>query len=1094
MLKKIFFFMTVALLATVLTNAQVTTGSIVGTVKSQNGENLQGATIVAVHVPTGSKYSSSANSTGQYTLPNLRVGGPYTLTVSYTGFKDEVFDDLQVTLGNPQVVDVVLKTTDKSLDEVVVTGVAKGSILSSQRNGTSVTLNLRDIQNTPTVNRSVQDYVRLMPQVKVGNASGDGASTGMSFGGQNNRYNQFSIDGANATDGFGLGSTGTNGGQANVNPISMEAIQELQIVMSPYDVTQGGFTGGGINAVTKSGSNQFHVSLYGQFQNQDFVGKNAGYNSDIVRKKLDDFKNTTYGASFSGALVKDKLFFYINAEQYKRTTPLLYDPTVSGSGSSVSATTLESLRQYLIDTYDYDPGSYGTINKENQSTSLFARLDWNINDKNKLAFRFNHVDGYNDVISRTATSAIYSKSGYRFNDKNNSFVLELNSNFSAGASNTLRLTYTSIRDNRLAMSDFPSLTIYDYNTDADAAITYNIGGEYSSIVNALNQDVFTITDNLNLYKGKHTFTFGTDNQFYNSKNWFLQNFYGSYYYGTYGASGGISDFEDNTNLQKYYVGYSNSSDANDKAPASLHAAQFGIYGQDVVNLTDRFKLTYGVRIDMPVFFNKPDANDDFNEAFASYGVATNQMPKTTPLFSPRAGFNWDINGDRQTQLRGGAGLFTGRIPFVWISNQISNTGVASSSASYTSASAVSAAGITFNYDPSDAHRGAYIPTSTSSSAPVINVIDKNFKFPQVFRANLALDKNLNFWGLIGTIEAIYTKTLHNADYYNLNLAEGGNSTVQLSGSTRPYYSAYNNTSYGNVLLLRNTSKGYSYSFTGQLQKQYSRGWRGSVAYTLGHGKSLNDLTSSVAQSNWRSPLNINGLNAPDLATSNFDMGSRIIGQISKEIKYANNHLSTTFNLIYTGQSGQVFSYVYGGSALGSLDYSNTTLVYIPSTFEESNFVDISGGATASEQWENFQSFLNDNPSLKDYVGKNTKRNAFRLPWENHFDFRIAQNFMFKQHKIELFYSILNVGNLLNKDWGWSYGAGDGFYTLSKSLFSVVSSGTQTADGVSTTVSASKPGFTFSQGSMTEINGKYRPYSVSDFTSRWSSMIGLRYSF
>ncbi|MFT4205069.1 MAG: TonB-dependent receptor [Chitinophagaceae bacterium] len=1090
LLKRIFQLMLIVVLPS-LAVAQVTTSSITGTVKTADGKTVSGAAVKAVHVPTGSVYTAVSTSDGVFTLPSVRVGGPFTVTVDYVGLESFKLEDVTTTLGTPLVLDVVLKDKTGTLDNVVVSATAKNNVISSLRNGTAITVTQRDIQSMPTVNRSVQDFARLMPQVKVGNASADGASTGISFGGQNNRYNQFTIDGANATDGFGLGSTGTNGGQANLNPISMEVIQELQMVMSPYDVTQGGFTGGGINAITKSGTNQFHGALYGQYQNQNFVGKNVPYNSDITRKKLDDFKNSTWGASFSGALVKNKLFFYANYEQYNRTTPLAYDPTNSGSGSNVSASTLETIRQYLISTYDYDPGTYGAINKKNHSTSIFGRLDWNIDDKNKLMVRFNHVDGYNDIISRTASSAVFSNSGYRFNDKNNSFVAELNSSISSNMSNTLRLTYTSIRDSRLAMSDFPSLTIYDLNSSG-ASITYNIGGEYSSIVNALNQDVFTVTDNLNIYKGKHTLTFGTDNLFYNSKNWFLQNFYGSYYYGKSGQSGGWDNFVANDSLQSYYVGYSNSSDASDRAPASLHAAQLGVYGQDVVNLTDRFKLTYGLRIDLPLYFNKPDENTTFNTAFASYGVATNQMPKSRLLLSPRVGFNWDINGDKSTQLRGGAGLFTGRVPFVWISNQISNTGVATTSASYSSYSATSAAGIKFNYDPTDAHRGAFIPSSGSGG--VINVIDKDFKLPQVFRANIALDKKLGFWGLIGTLEAVYTKTLNNADYTNLNLKDS--SAVAIANTTRPYYK-YVSSTYGNVLLLRNTSKGYSYNLTAQLQKAYSQGWRGSIAYTYGHSTSLNDLTSSVAQSNWRSPLAINGLNSPDLATSNFDLGSRVVGFISKEFKYSKN-ASTTLNLIYTGQSGQVFSYVYASAILGSGDYASsgvsTSLVYIPNTSTDANFVDISGGKTAQAQWEDFRSFMNDNKYLKEHAGQNSKRNGDRMPWENHFDFKISQNFMIGANRLEIFYSILNVSNLLNKNWGWSYGGNDGFYTQSKALFTVVTSGTQTANGVSKTVSASNPAFQFNISNMTKIKDTYRPYSVSDFTSRWSSILGVRYSF
>jgi hypothetical protein len=1082
-------------------SAQVTTGTITGTVKESNGQSLTGAAVKAVHTPTGSVYSTTSKSNGQFTLPNLRVGGPYQVTIQYIGFSAKTFDDIYVPLGTPLTVDAILTGGTTELGNVQVSAKSKGAIISSQRNGTATYISSQQLQTLPSINRSVQDFARLMPQAKVGNGGKDGTPTGISFGGQNNRYNQFSIDGVNATDGFGLGSTGTNGGQANVNPIAMEAIQEMQIVMAPYDVTQGGFTGGGINAITKSGSNTFHGSIYGQYQNQNFVGKSASYDSGINRNSYGSFKNYTFGASLGGPIIKNKLFFYADVERFKKSTPLAYDPTQPGSGSKVNPDTLNYIRQYLLKNYGYDAGTYGAINNNNQSTSVFARLDWNIDEKSKLVFRFNHVDGTLDVLSRSATSAIFSNSGYGFSDKNNSAVAELNTAFSSNASNVLRLTYTSVRDARTT-SAFPSVTIYNYNPASAASITYNIGSDYSSAVNGLNQDIYTLTDNFTLYKGKHTLTFGTDNLLYNSKNLFLQNYYGSYTYGSSGTNTtNINNFVNNAYPTSYQIGYSTSSNPADKAPADLHAAQFSLYGQDVWAATDRFKLTYGLRIDLPVFFNKPAENPAFNSAFASYGITTQQMPKANPLFSPRAGFNWDVKGDATTQLRGGAGLFTGRVPFVWISNQISNTGVASQSVTINSASAIAAANIKLVDDPTKPHLGAYVPASASTTGAVINVVDKNFKFPQVFRANLALDQKLNWWGLIGTLEAVYTKTINNANYSNLNISNNGDATVAVGPTTRPFWNKYTNTTYGNVLYLTNTSKGYGLNFTAQIQKPASKGWAGSIAYTYGHSTSLNDLTSSVAQSNWRAPLVVNGLNHPDVATSNFNMGSRIVGFISKEFKYAKN-FATSFTLIYTGQSGQRFSYVYGNNLEGDYSIGSTSgsvaLAYVPADATAANFVDIKNGATASQQWANFQKFVNSNNYLKDHMGQNTERNGDKQPFENHFDFRIAQDFILGHNKLQLFFDVLNVGNLLNKDWGWSYGSGstpDGFYTLSTSLLSVVTSGAQTKDGAAaTSPTTTTPAFQFNLNNFTRIKGTYRPYTVNDFTSRWNAQIGLHYSF
>ncbi|MFL5787703.1 MAG: hypothetical protein ACJ748_06600, partial [Flavisolibacter sp.] len=754
----------------------------------------------------------------------------------------------------------------------------------------------------------------------------------------------------------------------------------------------------------------------------------------------------------------------------------------AGSGSNFDVKTLDDLRQFLIKNYGFDPGSYGAINKQNYSTSFFGRIDWNINDKNKLTIRHNYVEGSNDIISRSANSIVYSNGGYKFVNKSNSTVLELNTNFSNTSSNVLRLTYNAIRDKR-STPFFPTLTI------VNGGLTYNLGSENSSQVNGLNQDIFTVTDNFTLYKGRHTFTFGTNNEFYKTTNLFLQNYFGNYNYGGGNTNGltNISDFEANKTPFTYNVGYSTKG-GNDKAEAKLRAAQLAAYVQDVYSVSDRFKLTYGLRIDLPVYFNRPPANSAFDTAaaFALYNVKTEQMPKNYSLISPRVGFNWDVNGNATTQLRGGAGLFTGRVPFVWISNQFSNTGVTNISY-FANAAAAASNNIHFNYNPNDVHAGAYIPSSVAPVATTINVIDNNFKYPQVFRANLAIDQKLPVWGLIGTIEGIYTKTLNNVNYQNLNLTYYPDSSVRL-GSTevRPFWTQRVTKTYADVIDITNTNKGFSYNLTAQLNKPYSKGWYGMVAYTFGHSTSLNDLTSSVAYSNWRFAYATKGLNNLDLTTSNYDLGSRIIGTISKEIKYA-KRFATIYTLVYTGQSGAAISYLYNKTITGDDQSGATsnTLVYIPKNFAEANFVAFNrtvNGSTISvspaQQWADFQIFVYSNRYLKDHVGMNTQRNGDRLPFESHFDARIAEDILvMKGHKLQITFDVLNVGGLLNKDWGKSYSLSN----QSINLFTVASNTT-------------KPTFNFDLTKFSNINGIYRPYFVSDFTSRWNAQLGVRYSF
>jgi outer membrane receptor protein involved in Fe transport len=1125
------FLLTLLFALPIIVWAQVTTGALTGFVKSDKGEVLTGATVTAVHVPTGSKYTTIVNKTGQYTIPNVRVGGPYTLTIHFTGFKDAIFEDVNVSLGNPVEINADLSTNAQSLQGVTVVGNARGGGISAAlKNGASTYISPRLIQDVPTVSRSVQDFAKLMPQAKSANAAGTGNGVGVSFAGQNNRYNQFSIDGASASDVFGLSSNGTNGGQSNINPISLEAIQEMQLILSPYDVAQGGFVGGGINAVTKSGTNQFHGALYGVTQPKGLIGKSASYNSTISRNPIyGDYYNRTYGASLGGAIIKNKLFFYVNYEHFEKSTPLAFDPTVSGSGSKVDTAAMGGLSRFLQSKYGYNTGTYGAISNNNASNSYFARLDWNINDKNKLVLRFNHVDGYLDVLSRSATSASFANSGYRINNKSDSYVAELNSSFSSRSSNVLRLTYSHIYDYR-STSLFPNISLTQYNSTngVNANISYSVGSEFSSAANSLDQKVITVTDNLTLYRGKHTLTLGTNDQFFRSSNVFLQGFYGSYAYGTTSATpnptNSFANFMNNTGMTSYgTINYSNNA-SDPYAPAKVNAAQFSAYVQDIWSPNSNFKLTYGLRVDLPVFFTKPDENASFNSTFASYGVSTNTMPKTSPLFSPRAGFNWDVNGDGSLRIRGGAGLFTGTVPFVWISNNFSNTGIKSSGYSATTPAAIAAAPggpITFNYNTSDPHLGAYVPPA-ANAVPVINVVDKKFKFPQVFRSNIAADKKLNVWGLVSTFELVFTKTLNNAQYTNLNQNPNGDGVVNIGPTTRPLWAngtgvsfpAYVSNKYQQVIELSNTSKGYSFTGTVQIQKPISHGWSGSLAYTYGLSSSVNDLTSSVALSNWRSPITLNGLNNTQLSTSNYNLGNRIVGYLSKQFKYAHDKLSTTFTVIYTGQTGQGFSYVYGNNILGDYGSSTgaTTLAYIPKTSAEANFADIKNtttGAvttTAAQQWANFQSFVAANPYLAKHQGENTERNGDHMPFENHFDFRIAQSFQLRKHKLEVYFDILNFSNLLNKSWGWSYSSisstADGFFTASSTLFSTVSSGsltgvnavTQNGVVVSSAPSASKPYFNFNINNYTNINGQYKPYQVSDFTSRWNGQIGARYSF
>jgi hypothetical protein len=1070
------------LLCVLFTFSQVTTGVITGSVKDPKAQTLPGATVKVTHLPTGTVYTTTTKANGEFTIAGLRVGGPYRVNVHYVGHQETTYDNLTVSLGDALVVNAVLEITGQTLGEVQVTG-KKGGVISSQRTGASTNVSLRQLQALPTLSRSVQDFARLTPQAVAYNSTSDGSPAGITFAGQNNRYNQFTVDGAAANDVFGLAASGTNGGQAGINPVPFESVQEVQVLLSPYDVSQGGYTGGGINAVTKSGTNDFHGSAYATLQSQDLVGKSVTTN-----QKYATFKNNTYGASLGGALVKNKAFFFVNAERFDNSTPLAFDPSQSGSGSKFDMTTLTNLYNFLKTTYpSYDPGSYTGINKKQYSTSIFARIDVNLDAKNKLTIRHSYVDGSNYIISRTPTSMTFANSGYYIKTRTNSSVIELNSNFSSNASNVLRVTYNAIRDHR-ETSPFPNVLI------TQNGLTYNFGADFSSLANSLNQDNFTLTDNFTLYRNGHVITIGTDNAFFNTNNVFLQAYNGAYSYNKSTAGyDNIGAFENNNVAPNAYTLNYSPTNPGSKAPAIIHAAQFSLYGGDIWSVTKEFKLTYGLRIDLPVFFNKPVNNAAFNSDPYFAGYNNTKVPKATPLFAPRVGFNWNINGTGQTQLRGGLGLFTGRAPFVWISNQYGTNGV--STIKYTTVPG----GLRFNYDPKALLSGAYIPSGNTPPPTEVDLTDPKFKMPQILRGNLAVDQKLPWWGLIGTVEVIYSKKINEINYKNINISNA-NGVVNIGSSTRPWYNfSRPDANFTDVPVLTNTSKGYAYNFTAQIQKPYSNGWTGSIAYTYGASYSLNDGTSSVAMSNWRYAYNVNGLNNLDQARSNYDPGSRIIGYISKTFKYANDRLATTIGLVYTGQSGQPFSYTYtknisGDDVSGKTSNNNADLIYVPSASELSDpngytkytIVDLTTTAngvttvtrTAAQEWADFQSFINNNPKLKNNMGKVIARNGDRTPWESHFDLKVAEDFYFyKQHKIQIAIDILNVSNLLNKNWGWSYGTSN----QDVSPLTVVS---QTVN----------PTFTFDQTKMNLIKNTYRPYFVNDLLSRWRGQLSVRYSF
>ncbi|MGN7723150.1 TonB-dependent receptor [Chitinophaga sp. 22620] len=1070
------------MLGIAVASAQVTTSGLNGTIKDAT-QGLPGATVKATHLPSGTVYGTTTQPDGRYTIPNMRAGGPYRVEVSFIGYSAQTFNDIQLKLGVFYKLDATLESGSQQLQEVTVSG-QRGGIINPNNSGTAVNISRTQIENLPTVTRSVQDFARLSAQASTYTSGSDGSPLGISFGGQNNRYNQFAVDGAMANDVFGLAASGTNGGQASGNPISIEAIEQIQIVLNPYDVKQSGFAGGGINAITKSGTNDFHGAAYFLYQNRNFVGESP----NAAKLKYGKFSSNTYGIGLGGPIIKNKLFFYLNAERVERTSPIDFNPADPGTGTTnYTETQLKAISDKVKNTWGVDLGGYTAQEREFSNTNILGRIDWNISNVHKLTLRHSYSEASNVAgTSRARDNAFFYNSYYSFPSKTNSTTLELNSIFSNRLSNELRIGLNIVRDNRKYNGDpFTNVRINDPGT------TYNVGSEFSSQVNALKQNIITITDNVTLYRGKHTITIGTSNDIYNMKNDFMQGAFGAYTFGS------LNDFLNDGKPTQYQITYT-TNDTLARDGVTFKAAQLGLYAQDEWDVAPNFRLTYGLRVDMPIFPTDPSKNETFAKEFPGY--STDVLPKSKLLWAPRVGFNWDVMNNGKTQIRGGVGIFTSRVPFVWISNQYNNTGNLYTVVNLNNAALP--ASFRMRFDKNDPFYGQYsvknlqaLGITVSQRASAINLTDENFKFPQTFKTNLALDQQLP-WGVIGTLELNYSKTINNVIWTNLATELTGN-TMTLGGQdTRPTWRKKTTPSgFEQVLLLENTSEGYTYNLSAEFTKTTSNGLFAKVGYSFGEAKSLNDGTSSTANSNWRFPPNVNGLNNLDLGYSKYRMGHRVFGAVTKAFRYGKQkQWATSVGLFYNGQSGTPYTWVYfntvdpTGDDLGSS--GNNDLVYIPTAAEVSTMRfdvitkrnAITGAVeytrSEAEQRTDLEELIKSDKYLNSHRGQRADKYAVRTPFEHVFDFKLVQTIpIIKSHKVDITFDIMNVGNLLNNKWGRSY-----FIT------------NNVATPITFRNNNAGPVFQYDKTRLNDTDGKMTPYFTNNFTARWRGQLGVRYSF
>jgi hypothetical protein len=1005
-------------LSCIAVSAQVTTSSINGRIMENIDtaqEPLLGATIVAVHGPTGTNYATSTDIEGYYRISNMRVGGPYTISITYVGKREEKLENIFLQLGESERISITLTDESNALDTIVINAVRDG-IFDSGKTGTETNISERELNTMPSVTRGLGDFLRKTPQAQV---SEGGA---ISIAGQNNRYNSIFIDGAVNNDVFGLAGSGTNGGQIGVNPISIDAIESIQVNVAPFDVRQSGFTGGAINAITRSGTNEVKGSAYFYTRNQDLAGKTPVGISEDNREKLDDFTANLYGVRVGGPIIEDKLFFFVNAEIQREQEPRPFESDIYNGDSSIAE--INTLRDNIINTFGYNPGGYENTITELNSEKFTVKLDYNLDDKNTITAKHNYVKGESISPSQSNNRNInFANAGIFFPSETNFSTIEWNTTNGRNLSNNFIVSYTSVNDNRDPLGNpFPRVQI----NDGDGRITF--GSEAFSTANILEQNIFTVTNNFEVSKGAHNMTFGGNFENYNIRNVFVRQNYGQY---TFNSLADFNTYFDNdaTNdalADSYFHSYSlvdpagTSGDAIQNAAAEFQYSQLGLYAQDQWSIADNFKLTYGVRFDVP-FFESGAVNDDFNnrtvglleaEGYDLEGARVGKKIKSQIHVSPRAGFNWDVTGDRTTQIRGGLGIFTSRIPLVWPGGAYNNNGLSVGEANAFDSQ-------TFVADPfNQPLNGAPAPGSGALGGQ-IDIFAPDFKLPQVMKYNIGIDQKTDIWGLIVSADFLYNETINNIFYQNLNLTPSTESLNNADG--RPFYDRRDEVddTYSRVILGTNTSEGWSYNGTFSISKPFENGFGGQVSYSYGQGKSIFEGTSSQNSSQWRGIATVNGKNTAGIGNSEFAFGHRVSANASYEIKW-NENIRTTFGMFYNGQQGGTINYIYQGRDLLNDDSRDNALFYIPRDQSEINLVE-NNGISAADQWAALDAYIDSNDYLSERRGEYAERNGDRGPWNHIVDLKVLQdfslNFNDKEHTFQLSLDIFNFFNFLNKDWG-----------------------------------------------------------------------------
>ncbi len=1064
-----------------ISKAQVTTATLSGIVMDPKGAPLDAATVTVEFPDAGIKQSLITKSDGRFTVPNLRVGGPYKVTVDHVSFQQAITENIFLELGQNNSVEFVMK--EKSQELATVTIASRSSVFDNKRTGASTNISSRLLKALPTISRSADDYLRLTP-------SASATFNGLSFAGRNGQYNNFSLDGAVFNNPFGLDAP-TPGGQTSAQPISLDAIDQIQVNLAPYDVTQAGFTGAGVNTVTKSGANTFYGTVYGFWRNQALTGKKVEKNKLVIP----DLSQLQAGFSLGGAIVKNKLFYFVNfeTEQRKDEASSYVAQNSSNAGKANTSRVLESdlqdVSSILKSRFGYETGPYQGFTLNQTNYKWLAKIDWNISSVHKLSFTYNGLDAskgkpaHPSAIQRRGpdlTTLQFRNSGYEIVNKLHSFGTELKSNFGSNYANKLRVVYTAFRDSRNPFSTpFPAITI----TKNDVA--YIIAGhEPFSIHNTLSQNAFQVTDNFNIFLKNHSLTIGGSFESFKFANSFNLVAYGPSTFNTID----IQTFKDSVPVGGNVVfgAYPLDVDVNTAKTraaanawtlARLTVGQISAYIQDEWAVSNKFRLTYGIRMDVPQYFKasysdpnfdpntgaflgtyttgSPTIQNDDNQVLfnadgnpvsngAGKELDNGRFPTKKPLFSPRLGFNYDVKGDRTLQFRGGSGLFTGRFPFVWLGNQIANP-----------------------------YTGFY------------NVTDRNFRWPQVWRSNLGLDFRIPF-GTIFSLDGAYTKDVKAMMVRNYNLGTPGGTLNSGTGDNRNVYRAADKGTDGpfpnNTYVFTNTKVGYQFNFSFQAQQNFKNGYYLMAAYNYLVSKDPSSISAEISSDAFdRNPI-LNNANAAILSTSLYGNTHRIIVAASRKFEYGKGKYGTTISTFHSWNSGNRFAYVYGGD-INNDGTSSNDLLYVPTDAEigamnfNPAYTDAFGNVqTAAAQRQAFMKFISQDEYLSSRRGKFTGKYEGETPWFDQLDLRILQDFNFNMDKkvktVQVSIDFVNLGNLFNSKWGVrKYATTAGYF-----------------QPISVAYNNNNPVYTFDPSLTSTFT------TSPDLPSRWQMQLGARYIF